>query len=138
MSDHCDHETVKVEGCPFTEEGEALDIDVLLAPLIRELWRLEIETEQCCQEEWPGLASIVFPGTGEAADFLWVAQENYKAELETWDDGEDGEHCIQLNLRVNFPTADIPRLVQLFARAERDLDGELSRGAPGDSNGSVK
>src|SRR4051812_28525653 len=78
MSDHHDHETMKVEGCPFTEEGEALDIDVLLAPLIRELWRLEIETEQCCQEEWPGLASIVFPGTGEATDFLWVAQENYK------------------------------------------------------------
>ena len=31
MPDHCGHETVKVEGCPYTEEGEAFDIDVLLA-----------------------------------------------------------------------------------------------------------
>jgi len=121
------HKTVKLKGCPLGDKGYAWHIDVLLAPLIRELWRLGIATLQCCHEEWPGLASIEFPGTAEAAEFLWVAQENYKAELETWDEGpECGKvHSIQISLRVYFPTADIARLVEAFSKLERDPDGEI-------------
>lgn len=121
------HKTVKLKGCPLGDKGYAWHIDVLLAPLIRELWRLGIATLQCCHEEWPGLASIEFPGTAEAAEFLWVAQENYKAELETWDEGPEGGkvHSIQISLRVNFPTADITRLVEAFSKVERDPDGEI-------------
>jgi hypothetical protein len=42
-----------------------VEIDVRLAPLIRQLWRRGIETSQSCQEYNPGLACIEFPGTAE-------------------------------------------------------------------------
>lgn len=119
------HETVKLPGCPLAGDGETTDVDVLLAPLIREVWRLGIATYQCCQEEWPGLASITFPGTVEAMDFLRVAQENYRTDLERWDELDDGVYWIALRLLVVFPAADIPRLVERFANRERNDAGEF-------------
>ena len=119
------HNTVKLTGCPFLDDGEETDVDAVLAPLIRQVWRLDISTYQCCHEEWPGLASITFPGTDEAMDFLIVAQEDYRTELERWDEGEEGEHAIALRLLVVFPTADIPKLVARFAGVERDDEGDI-------------
>jgi hypothetical protein len=119
------HETVKLPGCPLAGDGETTNVDVLLAPLIREVWRLGIATYQCCQEEWPGLASITFPGTVETMDFLRVAQENYRTDLERWDELDEGVYWTALRLLVVFPAADIPRLVGRFADRERNDAGEF-------------
>ncbi len=48
--------------------------------------------------------------------FLTVAQQKYKPRLETWDEGEDGNPSIRVNLNVLFPKADIPELVERFKR----------------------
>src|SRR5262245_5213812 len=95
--------------------GNSVSIDVALAPLIRELWRLKIWTGQCCQEVSPGMAYIEFPGTGEAMEFLDIAQRNYKAELQTWDEGKDGAFSIVMRLLVYFPLADVARLTKACA-----------------------
>jgi hypothetical protein len=116
------HGTVKLT-CPLTR-GK-VDIDARLAPLIRELWRLEIITFQCCEEAWPGLSQIEFPGTGEVNDFLFISQEDFKAELETWDEGDNGQLSIQIRLLVHFPVAMIPQLVERFAGYQRNKDGEF-------------
>jgi hypothetical protein len=108
------HPTVKVK-CPW-RDGEPVPIDVKLAPLIRLLWACNILTYQCCQEQHPGLACIEFPGTLEVCEFLDVAQRNYKAELETWDEGEEGRLSIVVRLLVFFPTKDIPWLVEAFEK----------------------
>jgi hypothetical protein len=111
------HPTVKVMLVP----AYRVDIDVKLAPLIRQLWNVGIHTNQCCQEERPGLASIEFSGTEQVELFLDVAQRNYKVELEHWDEGEDGEHSFRARLLVLFPTKHIPQLVKAFIEyAERE------------------
>ena len=104
------HETVKVK-----LGEEQWDIDVKLAPLIPLLWAAGIRTEQCCQEVHPGLAYIEFPGAAEAEGFLCMAQRRYQVEVETWDEGHDGQHVFRVSLLVFFPTTDIPRLVKAFA-----------------------
>src|SRR5262249_36209620 len=103
------HKTVKVKF-----EGRTLDIDVKLAPLLPLLWAEDIETCQCCEEYRPGEACIEFPSTGEVVEFLDIVQRPYKVELETWDDGAEGVHAIQVRLFVFFPTQDIPQLVEAF------------------------
>ena len=106
------HKTVKLKLGRRT-----VDIDEKLAPLILQLWDLDIVTEQCCQERYPGLAQIAFPSTFEAACFLNVAQRNYWVDVETWDEGdfdEHSEHAFRVNLFVLFPTADILRLTETF------------------------
>ena len=103
------HKTVKVKF-----EGRTLDIDVKLAPLLPLLWAEDIETCQCCEEYRPGEACIEFPSTGEVMEFLDIAQRPYKVELETWDEGAEGVHSIQVRLFVFFPTRDIPVLVKAF------------------------
>ena len=117
MSSHT-HDTVKVN-CPWLG-GCDIDIDVKLAPLIRRLWDLTIQTNECCQEARPGEACIEFPGTGDVEDFLAVAPRNYKVDLETWDGIKDGRRHVRVRLRVYFPTKDIPRLVKAFAAVEGD------------------
>jgi hypothetical protein len=110
------HPTVKVK-CPYGwKKGKLVPIDAKLAPLIREVWKADIWTCQCCQDEYPGLAAIEFPGTAEVEEFLDVAQRPYRVELETWDEGEDGVLSIAVRLLVLFPAADIPRLVKAFAK----------------------
>jgi hypothetical protein len=109
MNKYPKHETVKVS------RGE-VDIDVKLAPLIRLLWARGIETCQCCQEYRLGEACIEFPGTADVVEFLYVAQREYKVELETWDEGEDGDHSIMVRLLVFFPVEDIPLLVERLSQ----------------------
>jgi hypothetical protein len=114
------HGTVKLR-CPW-DDNCPIDIDAKLAPLIEQIWRLRIQTNQCCEEYRPGLASIEFPGTGEAREFLFIAQKDYHTELERWDEGETVQRAINLRLLVIFPTADIPRLVKAFATVEHVED----------------
>ena len=112
------HETVKVT-CHWLG-GCDIDIDVKLAPLIRQLWDQAIETNACCQEARPGEACIEFPGTGDVENFLAVAPRNYEVDLETSDAIRDGKRHVRVRLLVYFPTKDIPRLVKLFAAVEGD------------------
>ena len=104
---HGAHKTVTVS------RGE-VEIDEMLAPLIRLVWAAGIQTSQCCQEERPGEAYIEFPGTGEVEEFLDVAQKNYLVELERWDEGARGVHSYRVRLLVFFPVKDIPRLIKAF------------------------
>jgi len=98
-------------------EGRHVEVDALLAPLVRLLWRRNVETLGCCREHAPGLASIEFPGTLEVEEFLEVAQEDYQVEVEKWDEGEGGRHGFCVRLLVLFPTADVPKLVARFEAA---------------------
>jgi|SRR5947209_2291550 len=68
MPDH--HPTKRVHVGPW-----AADIDVLIAPLIRDIWKAGIETRQCCQSyAWLGVKGrriwVQFPGSVELAKFL--------------------------------------------------------------------
>lgn len=101
------HKTVKVS------RGE-IDIDEKLAPLIPLLWTTGIATNQCCQEARPGEAYIEFPSSGEVMEFLNVAQQPYRVEVETWDEGTNGHLSIAVRLLVFFPTKDIPKLIRKF------------------------
>lgn len=121
------HETVKVR-CPF-DDGKTVKIDAKLAPLIRQIWRLGIRTNQCCQEARPGLAQIEFATADDAADFLSVAQRDYPPTLETWDEGEGGVLAPRIRLAINFSAADVPFLVQRFAEEARRLRREERRPA---------
>lgn len=94
--------------------SESFDIDAKLAPLVPLLWKCGIETDQCCEEEHPGLASIDFPSTADVERFLAVAQRPYKVELQTADHGEDGEHDVRVRLIVFFPAREVPDLVKAF------------------------
>jgi len=114
------HETVKLR-CPW-DSNCAIDVDAKLAPLIEQVWRLGIETNGCCEEQSPGLASIDFPGTGGASEFLFIAQKDYRTELERWDEGDAHEKAISLRLQVIFPTAYIPQLVNTFAAVKHDQE----------------
>jgi hypothetical protein len=93
--------------------------DVKLAPLILLLWDRDITTCQYCQKYRPGEACIEFPGTRDVVRFLKVAQQPYRVELETWDEGEEGEQQITVRLLVLFPTKDIPRLMKAFTADHR-------------------
>jgi hypothetical protein len=110
----------KHETQPVQLGGQTIEIDVKLAALIPLLWEHDVLTLESCQEQYPGLACIEFPGTDEVEEFLFIAQRNYKVELETWDEGEDGEHSIRVRLLVLFPMADIPDLVKRFTECPRD------------------
>lgn len=103
------HKTVKVS------RGE-IDVDEKLAPLIPLLWAKGIETFQCCQETRPGEAYIEFSSSGEVMEFLDVAQQPYRVEVETWDEGTNGHLSIAVRLLVFFPTKDIPKLIKKFRK----------------------
>lgn len=95
------------------------EIDVLLAPLMPLLWGLGIETLQSCQEKRQGYSSITFSDTGALEAFLNVGQRHYHFELETWDEGDNGELALRINLNVYFPIGDIPDLVSKFTAEQR-------------------
>jgi hypothetical protein len=108
------HPTVKLR-CPLFD-GEPIEVDKLLAPLMPLIWAKGIPTFQCCQEADPGLAQIEFPDTQSVEAFLTVAQREYKVEISTHDYGKRrGKHLYRVWLFVRFPTMDIPRLVEAFS-----------------------
>jgi hypothetical protein len=103
------HSTVKVK-----IDKRYYDIDRDIAPLVKVLNKSGIVTIQSCQEREPGLAWIVFGGSGDVEEFLTIAQKKYKPRLETWDEGDDGQVSIRVNLYVLFPKKDIPELAERF------------------------
>src|SRR5262245_16659989 len=101
------HPTKKVTLVP----AYRVDIDVNLAELIPLLWNVGIHTDQCCQEEEPGFASITFLDLDAALDFLNLAGREYRVKVETRDERPDGGHIVG-RLLVLFPVKDIPALVK--------------------------
>jgi hypothetical protein len=65
--------------------GEEIGIDTRLAPLIRSLWRLAIQTSACCQEAElrKGKAYIAFETIKDAERFLGLAAGAYSEDLES-------------------------------------------------------
>jgi hypothetical protein len=109
------HRTITVPS-PFYDGSEPIEIDEKLAPLIQLLWAADIQTCQSCQEYYPGLCCIEFPGTYEVMEFLDVAQRNYKIDVETQDEGKDDRRSIVVRLLVLFPLADVDMLVNAWKR----------------------
>jgi hypothetical protein len=122
------HPTTKLR-CPFpgwNEKGrraksQLIDIDTRLAPLMEAVWANGIETTQCCQEVFAGLAQIEFEDVYAVGDWLFIAQREYKVDAHTWDEGNSNGkgHTYGVALVVQFPTSDIPTLVEKFRAAAR-------------------
>lgn len=103
----CCHETINLRP---SHRAESIAVDVGLAPLVCELLRLGIDVHECCEEVRPGLAAIEFVGAGAAEQFLRVALQHCERDVQP----------VGSRRLVSFPTADIRRLVERFASAERD------------------
>jgi hypothetical protein len=88
------------------------------------VWKSGVETVQCCQDERPGTACIEFAGSGDLEMFLNIAQRDYKAEVEQWDEGGDGRCSFRIRLLVFFPIGDVACLLQAFNEHNRPKDVE--------------
>jgi hypothetical protein len=125
------HKTEKLLN-PF--DGRTVAIDEKLAPLIRLMWKSGIETVECCEEEYPGLAMISFLETFGVETFFYVAKRNYFVQARGfYDEDEEGNcSCCQVFLDVHFPAEEIPRLVKGFKTYESE-ERSLRRQAFGES-----
>jgi hypothetical protein len=109
------------------------EIDELLAPLILTLWKNDIETWFCCQEddywddlwaEYRKMAHIQFDGIEEASKFMNLAVEKFKKFNDKFDPEEinpypffnwryelypqwDEKMKTWFMVTINFPTSDI-------------------------------
>jgi hypothetical protein len=132
----CRHNKVEVSTGRLDDVFDAptVEVDKRLAPLLRELWAREVYAgEHSCEQRWPGLACLFFPGVIEVEDFLKVAESRprfrgYKVEVETWL-GENGDSDIcpdcqeeagiapqtRVDMYVIVPARDLPELARLFA-----------------------
>lgn len=115
-------------------------IDIMIAPLIKELWKRDILTMNSCQENKPGIIWIQFISPGDAIHFLDLAgQIPSKKDLKTykfWDTmygrmthaggfaqweydcwvqnvGEKN-HCIDFRMAISirFPQTDLPEIME--------------------------
>jgi hypothetical protein len=64
-NERSEHKQVEVQW-----RGMRRQIDEELAPLILALWQAGIDTVNCCQENFPGIAWIEFLSTHDAKEFL--------------------------------------------------------------------
>jgi hypothetical protein len=120
---HPNHPTKKVRH----PSGENIEIDELLAPLVKLVWARGLTTYSCCQEEKPGLACIQFAGSGDVEQFLFVAQQDSHVQVETWDEGEETIRSIRVRLLVLFPTKAIPAITKRFEEAPAMQRGRESK-----------
>jgi hypothetical protein len=66
------------------------------------------------EEQRPGEACVEFASAGDVEMFLNIAQSEYRAVVEQWDEGGDGKHSFRVQMPVFFPLGDIPRLMGAF------------------------
>jgi hypothetical protein len=67
------HPQVRIKA-PDWDERQRISVDVEMAPLLRKVWRLGIETWASCQDfDGSGQAYIVFPVPGLARHFCYAA-----------------------------------------------------------------
>jgi hypothetical protein len=82
------HEAVLVR------EGDMeAEIDVKIAPLVREIWRAGIETYMSCQEDGFGLVWLEFPGEKELLSFLGIVVDRYEEGRDSLYNRSVGEFC---------------------------------------------
>ena len=117
-------------------------IDEELAPIIKILWKNNIETSACCQENTPETAHIVFPTSNDAANFVkfllgkkkvsYLSKQGLKNsedklnDIETnilsWGTGGFSWSCAFLydsgvfNIHLDFPKNKIPELLKTLKR----------------------
>ncbi len=108
------HPAVTVTVGEWSEE-----IDIQIAPLIREMWIAGIDTLMSCQEVSPGIAWIDFPDVQELLRFL---------DLVTWyEDGIDTFYNRVTGQRVGFmstpPWEYQFHLLDIFEDREAPMDG---------------
>jgi hypothetical protein len=123
---HPSHPTKKVKHA----SGKSIDIDELLAPLVKLVWARRLTTYSCCQEERPGLACIEFAGSQDVEEFLFIAQQNYHVRVETWDEGEWPIWSIRVRLLVLFPMKAIALITKRFEEAPAS-GGSAGKKQPG-------
>jgi hypothetical protein len=130
------HETIVVQ----VGEWKA-DIDVMLAPLIHEIWLAGIETFMCCQETEPGMAWVEFDSVQglvrflnivgkyeEGSDTLYnrmsfrqagtTSAPDWWYSINVWDCAFDddtgyvGPTDFDVTVGINFPHCDLPVLLK--------------------------
>jgi hypothetical protein len=117
----CRHNKAEASTGRFDDVFDAptVEVDKRLAPLLAELWAREIyAAKHSCEQRWPGLACLFFPGVIEVEDFLRAAESRprfrgYKVEVETWQDVDGDELCVDMYVIV--PARDLLGLARLFA-----------------------
>lgn len=60
------------------EPNVSVEIDENIAPLIEQLWRIDVKTIQCCEDLWsaPGYAEIWFADSASADRFMYCVFSN--------------------------------------------------------------
>lgn len=77
------HREIRKHRATIVQVGETKEeIDVMLAPLIEEIWKAGIETLMSCQETEPGMAWIEFPSVEELVQFLNIVAD-HEAGIDT-------------------------------------------------------
>jgi len=112
------HPTVTVEH----PDGYSADIDTLIADLIRECWRLGIDTSECCQEEGHGMARVGFLTLTDMERFYEVVTRKDDDEAlffawkwELWADGG-------LRGTVHFPASQIRWLTRCLSALKVEVE----------------
>jgi hypothetical protein len=95
-------------------------IDARLAPLIKQLWKREIDTLQCCHDWGRGEACIEFASSAGVEGFLNLvgAAASCHPEVEIWNEGGDKGPSFRCRLLICFPTAAVAKMVEA-AKAKR-------------------
>jgi hypothetical protein len=96
--------------CPYL--NQTVEIDTLMLPLMKHLWRLDICTIDCCQEYEPGLAAIGFSTTCDTETFLTMCEHSYRLTTDTWHEESHGERRDYVVLMVLFPMTDIYKIIR--------------------------
>jgi hypothetical protein len=128
------HKTVRVV-CPHMRHDNgkpmAIPIDVKLAPLLKAMWALGLETTASCQEAQPGMARLNFCHIWDVEHFLTIAGRRFHVHLDyAYEDAtpDYDEPYVQVWLSVFFPTKEIASLVPRFERElelVREADAEF-------------
>jgi hypothetical protein len=125
----------------ITPQGEHVDIDIEIAPIIEALWRLGIPTVQCCQGPWDdyGYGFIEFPsaaaveafldalrleptkdadslyqrvGDGYLSDVYPDRWRIWRYDVQPWPDHDVTPARFECAITVSFPPSDLPELTR--------------------------
>lgn len=121
-----------------------MEIDVELAPVILALWALGVATRQCCQyDEFSDSAEISFPTTSDMNAFVelifpggYDETDELQARIRDWDVYDPASNTRRMGWRwavapewtgtkwdfvgrVEFPTSDLPTIVERLQRTTR-------------------
>lgn len=136
------HEQVCVEH----PDGWVADIDIKIAPLIKALWEMGIDTFNSCQDNQPGVIWIEFSTAKDLTRFLTMviskipvddlycrifdswqysvllddSREYYDSEVRDIRFDETGECEISMSISLRFPISDYELVYSAFKEALHD------------------